>query len=284
MATLRSASLLAVLAGLAAGCGYGHLQTARPTPKGAIDFTAGWGFVYNKTIQMRREAEDGGSGVSVSNLPIVLNSRLGITDRQDIGLRMFMLGGLMADTKVNFLNPKSRWAVSGSVGFGAAADVSKKGAYLINLPLSLHASYDFKFGLTPYVALGYSFFWIYGRDADPLAGVAYLDRAGHGDHLVTAALGIKQRIGRRAAIFIEYNLWQPVVDDPGDFFSFERSHFFFIGLRVRGRLFGRPPHALQPTLPPPIHPMGVPVQPDPQPDPQPTPIAPPPPPPPPPAP
>jgi hypothetical protein len=255
-AATSAALALALALAPAVGCGYGHLQTARPTPRGAIDVAVGQGFVYNKTIQMRRDAEDGGDGVSLSNLPIMINSRLGITDRLDIGLRLFFVGGLLADTKVNFLNPKSPWALSGSVGFGAAADLSTRGAYLVHLPLWLRASYDFKFGLTPYVALGYSLFWIYGRDADPMIGATYLDRSGSGDHLVTAAVGLQYRLGRHVALLFEYNLWQPVVDDPGDFFSFERSHIAIFGVRIRGRIWGRPlgpPPKLRP-LPPPVDP------------------------------
>ncbi len=248
--------LLAATLSLVGGCGYGHLQTARTTPRGAIDIAVGQGLVYNKTIEMRREAEDGGQGVSISNLPIMINSRLGLTDRLDIGLRLLLVGGLLADTKVNFLHPKSPWALSGSVGFGAAADVSTKGAYLVHLPLWLRASYDFKFGLTPYVALGYSFFWIYGRDADPVIGATYLDRSGTGDQLVTAAVGLQQKLGRHVALLLEYNLWQPVVDDPGDFFSFERSHIVIFGVRIRGRIYGRPlgPPPKQLPLPPPLDP------------------------------
>ncbi len=242
--------------GLTAGCGYGNLQTARTTPRGAIDIAVGQGFVYNKTIELRHEADDGGASVAIANLPIMINSRLGLTDRVDIGLRLFFVGGLMADTKVNFLNPKSPWALSGSGGFGAATDISTKGAYLVHLPLTLRASYDFKFGLTPYVALGYSFYWIYGRDADPMVGATYLDRTGSGDHLVTAAVGLQYRLGRHVALLLEYNLWQPVVDDPGDFFSFERSHIAIFGVRIRGRIFGRPltPPPKQRPLAPPVDP------------------------------
>lgn len=265
------AMLLAATLALVGGCGYGHLQTARPTPKGALDVAVGQGFLYNKTVQLRAD-EEGGSGVAIANVPFMVGTRVGLTDRLDLGLRLFLVAGAMVDTKVNVLSPQSRWAMSFSLGFGAAKDLGDKDGALVHIPIGLHLSYDFKCGLTPYAAVGYSFYWIYGRDAEPIAGAQYLDRAGHGDHLVTATFGLQLKLNRIAALLVEYNLWQPVVDDPGDFFSFERSHIALVGVRFRfpvSRHYRLPPPKRRP-LPPPRDPGPAPLPPATAPPPPPT--------------
>jgi opacity protein-like surface antigen len=231
-------TVMAAAASGSAGCGWGSLQTARPTPKGALDMTLGAGLVHNETVQRRRDI--GESAYAVTNFPHMFNARLGLTDRLDVGLKLFHLAGLQLDTKINLLSPTSRFALSVRAGFGGARDLwTKKGAGLVNLPVALHASYDFPCGLTPYVSAGYSMYWIFGRDKEDTDQVDYVDREGTGDHLVTVNAGLQYRFTKIFAMQVEYNYWAPVVDDPGDFFSFVQNHIVLVGFTWRAQIFNR---------------------------------------------
>ncbi|MFH2009357.1 MAG: hypothetical protein ABI333_22390 [bacterium] len=247
---------LALIAVGAAGCGFGQLQTARPARKGHLHVTLGPGFIYNKTIKMRAESEDGGPGVAFSNIPLHIHARLGLTDRLDLGLKLFYLAGAQVDTKINLVPPKSPFALSVLAGVGIAKDVGGgKDAFLLHVPLSLHMSYDIGGRVTPYVAGGYSMYFIYGRDEEAEAGQDFTGRKGHGDHMVTVNVGIKVKIKRFLSILAEYNYWHPVLDDPGDFFSFEKNHIWVVAVQGHFQIFGRrrgralPPRPLEPLRP-----------------------------------
>lgn len=243
----RIAGLLGLIAALAGGCGFGALQTARPTPRGALDVTLGWGVVYNETVA--RRAKEGGSGLGFANFPIEANFRYGLTHRVDLGLKLFYVAGVLLDTKVNLLSPENRWALSLRAGFGGAKDlVQREDAGFVHLPVILSASYDLRCGLTPYVALGYELYWIFGRDKADTPAVDYVERKGYGDHLLTATAGLQYRFNRYVALLLEYTFWQPVVDDPGDFFSFVQNHVVLLGVsfRIPFRSF-RNPHRPSPS-------------------------------------
>ena len=91
--------------------------------------------------------------------------RHGVTDRVDWGLRAFIGLGLLTDVKWNLLSPERRTALSISSGFGVAADAGG----VIHVPLTVSASHAVRPWFTPYAAVGYGTFWIFGykRAASP---------------------------------------------------------------------------------------------------------------------
>lgn len=102
----------------------------------------------------------------------------------------------------------------------------------------LAASYDFRCGLTPYVHLGYEMHWIFGRAPRDTAGVDYVERKGCGDHLLTVRAGLQYRFNRYVSLLAEYGYWRPVVDDPGDGFSYLQNHIVLVGVAFRVGLWG----------------------------------------------
>jgi hypothetical protein len=243
---LRQPVFVSVCA-LLCGCGYGHLQSAKTTPKGHLDAVLGGGVTYNKTIKER--------DFSITNLPLMVNARLGILDQMDIGLRMYMMAGLMADVKYNFMPHKHPLAVSVQGGVGMAKDIISEGvkeAWNLQLPVFAHLSYTVKNIFTPYASLGYSIFWIFGRKG-PDPNMDYVDQKGYGDGMLMAGAGFEVRFNDHFSMALEYNYWHPLQDDPGDKFSFVPNHIVVLGIMVRTRIFGSEPRVpeTRPELPPP---------------------------------
>jgi hypothetical protein len=201
-------------------CGFGLLQTARTTPKGGYDITAGLGYVHNELVGER--------GVSLSNLPLQVGVRRGLRDNLDAGLQLFMGAGLLFDAKYNFMPVGHPLAVSVSGGIGAGYNFD--GGEVVHVPLRLLASYDlWSARVCPYVGVGYGTFWVldYGK---PETGVRYAARKGHGDGILALTLGTT--LGRPPfGVVIEYNYWTQVLDDPGDFYSFVDNHILLAGVR-----------------------------------------------------
>jgi opacity protein-like surface antigen len=228
------------------------------------------GYVHNHTIEMRSEKEEG-SPIGFPNVPFVTGARLGVSDRIDIGLEMFFFAGMAADVKYNFMPPKNPFALSVLGGIGAADQVwAPTGAWVLNVPITLLASYDATDGIVPYAGVGYSTFWIFGREKEAVHSAGDLnERKGHGDGLLTLTAGVRFKIGDRVSIFLEYGYNLPVLDDPGDFFSFEDTHIALAGASVTFRVFGEP--ARRPVFPTPPPPPPPPPSPGPGPEsPQPT--------------
>jgi hypothetical protein len=224
-----------------AGCGLGSLQTARPTPPKTVDLSVGFGYVYNENIKAR----DGEH--ALGNFPLMLNSRWGLIERMDLGVRLFMLAGGAADVKVNLMPATHALAVSLAGGIGMCKDFfAPSGAWALNLPLSAHISYDLPFDITPYAAVGYSSFWIFNRDGGRDADDQYADREGYGDGLLTVNSGVKVNLSEMVSMFFEYNYLHPVVNDPGDFYTFVDNHVVLGGLALRIS-FGGPNRVTQPS-------------------------------------
>ena len=221
-----------LLAGLLllSGCGLGTLQTAKTTPRGTLDTTVGGGFLHNESSAQRES-------LTVDNFPQYISLRYGVTDQLDVGARLFYFTGLVADVKVNLVDHRSPLAVSVQAGLGGVASFSNFPAdpeyagWFLHLPLTVLVSYQLWGRLTPYAALGYSFNWIFDRDDKRQTGERYAERAGYGDGVLTVAVGLELAVTRSFAIMLEYDLYKPVVDDPGDFFSFVDNHLVLIGFR-----------------------------------------------------
>jgi hypothetical protein len=204
-------------------CGLGLMQTAKTTPAGKVRVTLANGYLYNEMVDER------GSGLT--NFPAQLAARYGVTDTFDVGLQVFLGGGLAGDVKYNFLDADSDLALALQVGLGAARNwfIGSTGM-VFQFPLRLIFSARL-FGLvTPYAGLGYQAMFIYGYEGDnpELDNVA---RDGFGDGLLTAHLGLELFSSRRVQLLVEYTYWHPVRDDPGDRFSFVDNHIVMAGLR-----------------------------------------------------
>lgn len=217
----RSLSVCLVVA--CAGCGYGQFQTAKTTPVGKVRVSMSQSFQYNETFDERP--------VHVYNFPPQIDVRVGVHERVDVGATVLMLGGLMADAKVNVMAPDHAFGLAFKVGLGAAADIGQPGAWLLHLPVSVIASVRIGDRVSPYLGFGYGFWWIFGRtllETDPSA--TYAKRAGYGDGVLRLTVGLEIAAVGRLAFLVEYSFLPAVVDDPGDSFAFVDNHLVGIGV------------------------------------------------------
>ena len=216
-AALGLASIAGVLAG---GCGVTRLQSARPTPRGETRTTIGGSLVHM--------GDRGYRIAGVTALPLDVMVRHGATDRVDWGIRLFFGLGVLGDAKWNLLDPARATALSISAGAGGAIDAS---AQVLHIPLTVSASHSFRPWFTPYGAVGYGTYWIFGY-GERQAGVSYADRWGTGDGLVTLHAGLELARATGRALLLEYSVTLPVVNDPGDSYGFATNHFFSIAFRT----------------------------------------------------
>ena len=122
-------------------------------------------------------------------------------------------------------------AISG--GFGAAADPedSERTTTILHVPVTVTVSRDLTSWLAAYGAVGYGTFWILGRgERDPTA--LYPDRTVTGDGLLNLHVGVELSTSTGRAVMFEYGYLRPVVNDPGDFYSFAANHLFSIAFRT----------------------------------------------------
>jgi hypothetical protein len=212
--------LLAIGAMLAPGCGVTRLQSARTTPRGETRTT-----IAGSAVHMGdRGFRIGGTAA----LPLDVMVRHGATDRLDWGIRLFFGLGLLGDVKWNLLDPARATAVSISAGAGGAVDAS---GTVIHIPLAVTASHSIRPWFTPYAAVGYGTYWIIGYgDREP--GVSYAGRSYTGDGLLMLHAGLELSRATGRALFLEYSVGVPVVNDPGDHYGFATNQFFSIGMRT----------------------------------------------------
>jgi hypothetical protein len=215
----------------AGGCGYGQFQTARTTPPGQVRFTVAQLYVQNKNVEERR--------VWFYNFPQQVDFRVGLSEQVDLGAKLFLFGGLLADVKGNLIRNTSDFALAIHGGAGAAV-VDKAfiefrtedPVTIVHAPIGVIASYRFLGQLSPYLGLDYGFYWIFGYDLDYRdPNQVYAKRAGYGDGVARITLGLEWELSRRLALLAEYDLLAPLVDDPGDNFAFVVNHIFGIGVR-----------------------------------------------------
>jgi hypothetical protein len=228
MSARTTQGALSVALILFAGCGYGQFQTARTTPSGQVRFTAAQLFVNNKNVEER-------GGVSVANFPQQFDFRVGLSEQVDLGAKLFLFSGVLADTKVNLIPNSSDFAFAAHAGLGAArVDMfaEEKPASVIHSPVGVITSYRFWGRLSPYLGLDYGFYWIFGRELesrDPKK--VYAKRAGYGDGVGRITVGLEWEASKCLGLLVEYDLLIPLVDDPGDDFAFVINHIVGIGIR-----------------------------------------------------
>ncbi len=214
--------LVVALSVAVAGCGVTHLQTARTTPTGETRTTVAATLVRN----------DLRDNFVLTDLPIDVMVRHGITPRTDFGVRLFFGLGALADLKWNLLDPERKTALAISGGFGAAADpTTDNSTAIVHVPLTVTLSRDLSSWLACYGAVGYGTFWIFGHGyRDPT--MVYADRTVTGDGLVNLHIGLELTTSTGRAVLFEYGHIRPVVNDPGDLYSFTTSHLFSIAFRT----------------------------------------------------
>ena len=110
------------------------------------------------------------------------------------------------------------------------------------MPVTVTVSRDVTPWLAVYGALGYGTFWILGYGTrDPT--MLYPDRTVTGDGLVDLHVGLELSTSTGRAVLFEYGHVRPVVNDPGDLYSFTSSHLFSLAFRTgRGTASPVPSH------------------------------------------
>jgi hypothetical protein len=226
---LRSTVMLAVA--LAGGCGVTRLQTARTIPAGETRTTVGASLVTND-LQHR---------VGFSAFPVDVMVRHGVTPQTDFGVRLFFGLGALADVKWNLLRPDRKTALAISGGFGAAADpttaegtandLSGGIAAILHVPVTVTVSREVTSWLAVYGAAGYGTYWILGYGyRDP--ALMYADRTLTGDGVLDLHAGVELTTSTGRAVLFEYSHLRPVVNDPGDLYSFTSNNLFSIAFRT----------------------------------------------------
>ena len=204
-----------------AGCGVTRLQTARTVPAGHTRATVAVGIIHNDVRDFVAK--------NVAAAPLDIMIRHGATERMDWGVRTFMGTGALVDVKWNALAPASKTALALSAGLGGAV-VDAIG----HVPLSITFSHEVLPWFTPYAALGYGTYFIFGYDGSRDPNAHYAARTWTGDGLLSVHVGVELARASGRALMLEYAYARPGVDDPGDFFKFASNHFVAIGFQSAG--------------------------------------------------
>ncbi len=217
-----------VIAFSLSACGYSLLQTAETMPKGQTDVTLGISYLNNELISER----DGTA--LIGNFPQEITVRHGLNEQVEVGASLLFGSGLLLNGKYNFMPHQNPLALSVRGGLGVAGNPFSSDLGVIHLPITVAASYRLKSFITPYMALGYDAWWVF-REAPPEqerpedSSLAKRTLFGDGNLTLTAGIEVGEREG--TAWLVEYRLFEPIVDDPGDHHEFVRSHIFAVGVR-----------------------------------------------------
>jgi hypothetical protein len=223
MSSLRRAVLAALLTTTACTTtGLGQLQTARTLPRGEIRHSVSTGLAWNFMMDSR---------TSPGNLVLQYGARFGVRDNVDMGVKLFFGLGALVDAKVQVVN-RERLAVSLLGGGGGAYDVGSD-AQVLHAPAMILASYRLLGSFTPYAGAGYGAFWIfnYGYEGNVPPGAKLAQRTWHGDGLMMLHAGFEIGFLRRSTLMLEYGYLRPIVDDPGDRYTFAANHLFLTGMQ-----------------------------------------------------
>lgn len=204
-------------------CGLSQLQTARTVPRGETQITVATGLLHT--------SDRGFTVQGVPLVPIEMMVRHGATDRLDWGVRTFLGLGLAGDVKWSLLPPERRTALSLSAGTGVAFD---RGT-VWRVPVTVAASHAVTPWFTPYAAVGYGAYWIFGYNEYTDPAQSYAPRSWTGDGLLSLHAGIELSRSSGRALMLEYTHARPIVRDPGDFYEFAVSHLISIGFHTGPR-------------------------------------------------
>lgn len=217
MAALRALAAVAAAGLVLGGCGLAQLHTARTTPEGEVDVTLGVGRLANEVVR------DGDS--EIARWPVHIGARWGVAEQVDVGARLLLGDGVLVDGQWGLLAPRSPWALSVSAGAGVGGWAGQGGAVSLTLPIVALASWDATEWLTPYLGVGWAFWWHLGREVTEGSPTgALVARAGHGDGVVTLIAGVSVQVSARVSLRVEYDFMTQALDDPGDLYSMVDSH------------------------------------------------------------
>lgn len=217
---LSLASLLALTA-----CSYSLHETAHTLPAGASSLDLGASLLVNDQTTGRNASLASGVGAEIGPL------RVGLSDHVDMGIGFLYTTGGRVDTKVDVFGPHDRFALAPRFGAGYAAESSNSDSQrkVVLWMLGLIASYDVSEGFTPYAGATFANHWVhatpsYDARSELLPSQQFAARTGEGNGLLELAAGLRFRTSERATFSLEYSLWAPMQDDPGDFYAFTTSH------------------------------------------------------------
>ncbi len=222
----RSSICLLTLLVLINGCGHGLMQTAKTAPAGELEMNLSAGYIHNEMVENR--------GHALTNMPVQLGLRYGITDQVDVGASVFMGAGALLDGKYNFMPADHALALSLQAGLGLAYGLLSDNTSIVELPMRALISYQLPNArLTPYAGIGLTVFWVnnYEPENAPAPDQKQADRAGYGDGMLLASLGVELFSDSAVQMLLEYSYFRPVFDDPGDNFSFVDNHIFQVGMK-----------------------------------------------------
>lgn len=222
---MNRVALLLALGTFASGCGYGLHESARTLAPGQF---GGGGAI---TLVANGAEQDGKVRVRTV-APDVGMMRVGVARRVDVGVGLAYFAGLRGDVKISFLPEELPIALAVRVGAGGAGFPQA----LVLAYAGLLASVDVSSWLAPYLGVTYANHWIFGIDRDPPpSGETLVPRAGYGDGVLQNVLGFRFFLeGERnpVSLSLEYGLWVPLQDDPGDGFSFVLNHLASLGVCI----------------------------------------------------
>lgn len=215
--------LVAALAMSSAGCGYGLHESARTLAPGRF---GGGGAV---TVVANAAGDDAKTHVRNVGLDLGM-MRVGVARHVDVGFGVAYLAGGRADVKLSMLHEDYPLALAVRVGVGgAAAPIALAFAYV-----GVLASVDAASWLQPYVGCTFADHWIFGLDQrSPPLGQRLAARAGYGDGVLQNVVGFRFFLEEGTlpvSLSLEYGLWVPLQDDPGDGFSFVLNHLGSLGV------------------------------------------------------
>jgi len=207
------------------GCGYGLHESARTLAPGHF---GGGGAV---TVVANAAGDVGKTHVRNVGLDLGM-MRVGVARHVDVGFGVAYLAGGRADLKVSLLREDFPLALAVRVGVGGAATpIALAFAYA-----GVLASVDATSWLQPYLGCTFADHWIFGLDQGSApSGTAVAGRAGYGDGVLQNVLGFRfflEEGNRPVSLSLEYGLWFPLQDDPGDGFSFVVNHLASLGVCI----------------------------------------------------
>ncbi len=220
------AALLA-LAIAQSGCGYAVAQTAHTEPSGSFAAAFGMNYVTNELSNVAGRD-------TTTRLGLQISPRLGLSDHVDVGLQPWWLLGTSADVKVDVLARHNRLAIAPRAGVGYAVASGKTVMAFAGGLSSYRLTPDFE----PYAGAVYANHWITRDPPDEIQlqpGESFAARTGVGDGLVELSVGFMLGGSDGSGPYLEYDLWLPAQDDPGDNYAFVTTHVFAAGLH-----FGKP--------------------------------------------
>ncbi len=226
---------LSALSSLFLGCAsQGLFQTAHSLGPGGFQVTGGETIALNRTLS-------GEGHEAVFHLSGQLDGRMGLTRSLDVGFTPHVnpwygngFLGLGLDAKYNLLDNQRAFAVAPRLAVAVDPIEDAEGSPWGKLHRVLEAggiaSYRVTNWFEPYAALGLSNHWVpMIAEDEPIElapGERLADREGYGNGVVEMTLGADLSFSRRSHIMLEYSLWLPAQNDPGDGYQFVTSHIF----------------------------------------------------------